>query len=177
MTTLAIVSMTIWFIGAAIAFYIDFKYLNNPKIKIAREVNAGIWGHGIERQDKLRMAGHDYYEIQRIANKISSRPSIYHRSNLFWIILSISFILAISLVISFPLHQRHQLLDDSQSVCVINTNRHIYYNESSDQYFIINTNDWDIFHIYRIHYIDNDTAKEIIKVAEIVNGWNNSRWE
>lgn len=177
MTTLVIVCLSIWFIGAVIAFYANYKHSNDQKIKVAREVIKGLWGHGIERQERLRRAGHDDIEIQRIVNQILTNSPIslnkkHKLFNPFWLILSVTFIIVISLVITVPTYQRIQTVGDAYVTCTINTNRNLYYREASDQYFILRTNDWDISHIFEIEYIDNDTAKEVIKVAEIVNAWD-----
>ena len=38
--------------------------------QIAREVIQGKWGNGSERKNRLAAAGYDYYEVQKMVNKI-----------------------------------------------------------------------------------------------------------
>lgn len=38
--------------------------------QIAREVIQGKWGNGSERKNRLTAAGYDYYEVQKMVNKI-----------------------------------------------------------------------------------------------------------
>ena len=38
--------------------------------QIAREVICGKWGNGTERKNRLESAGYNYYEVQKIVNKL-----------------------------------------------------------------------------------------------------------
>ena len=86
---------------------------------------------------------------------------------------SIILILTFTLLYTIPTIQSQSIIGDAEISCTINTNRKIYHDIESDKYFILHDNDWDLFNIYSIEYIDNETAERIIEVAEILNKWRN----
>ena len=107
-------------------------------------------------------------------------PKKYHKMQTFldkygrWLGFN-SLVLIFALLITIPLYQSSVLTKDAEVACVINTNgsrKNVYHNIDDDKYFILHLNDWNIFHMYSIEYLDNDVAKKIIEVAEIVNNWN-----
>ena len=56
-----------WCDGVQIIKKVEEKKTN---LQIAKEVIAGKWGNGITRKAKLKKAGYDYNEIQKLVNKL-----------------------------------------------------------------------------------------------------------
>lgn len=48
------------------------KTKKKSKTTIAKEVIQGLWGNGEARKTKLEASGYDYYEIQKVVNKLLS---------------------------------------------------------------------------------------------------------
>lgn len=94
---------------------------------------------------------------------------------------NLPFIGFIGIIIAFmiigipPTIQMNDIIGDSQKICTVGTtgdfDKSIYYDQSCNKYFIINTNKWNLFSMHYIEYLDTEIAHEIIKVAEVVNKW------
>ena len=65
----------------------------------------------------------------------------------------------------------YTVADDNKHVATI-SGKSIYYDNSSDKYFVIKTNNWNPTKIYYRIYLDTEEAEKIIDVSKIVNEWD-----
>ena len=143
---------------------------------IAMEVIRGEWGNGKERVKNMSAANIDYDRVQNRVNQIlnagsNSITSCSYNPKVRFYGLIISIILSLTLLITTINTETKQAVGNAKIACTINTNKNVYYDADSNKYFILHSNDWKPFNMYSKEYIDNDIAQKIIKVAEIVNEW------
>lgn len=185
MYTLAIICIIILVPSVIIGLYLPKSKINTKDLlaydtlnNIAREVIEGKWSNGKDRRIMLMDAGYSYTDTVKIQARVNqiltgkSSKTIENFINIRPTLIGISgVLLAFGLLIGCMTVQREQCVGSAVEVTTINTNKNIYYDESTNSYFRVCTRDWNLVNMYYREYIDNDTAEKIIDVAEIVNAW------
>lgn len=153
--------------------------LNDVAIKVIK----GKWDPKKEAMDNLRKIGYDDIDIQARVDKIKNNPKMlskaytikrFIQSNRNILIGFICICLALTLLIAIPHHQRQNVIGEAKLACGVSqyTNTEIYYDEALNKYLVIVENNWNLFEMYSIVYIDTEVAEKVIAATEIINKFN-----
>ena len=173
MITLLLISMIIIVPSVILLTRSNYETTEQKNDRVAREVIKGTWGYGKDAEKSLALMGYDVVAVQKRVKQITSGTGNYRiikNKHLGWIGFT-GIIITLIMIGIIMQSQLNNVIGTSEDICTINTNKHIYYDEECDKYFITHVNDWNIVNMYSIEYLDKVTAENIIEVAEIVNKW------